>query len=101
LALGMSVKRTQQEVNSREFAEWGAYYRLEPFGEWRADVRSASVAHILANANAPKGRTYTMDDFMYFERKEPKTNEERAEEMQKALKAFAQKQRSALKKMGK
>lgn len=31
------------------FAEWLAYWQLEPFGEWRADLRSAH--EIASNAN--------------------------------------------------
>lgn len=35
----------QDEISSREFAEWQAYYRLEPFGESVTDVR---LAHLMA-----------------------------------------------------
>ncbi len=54
-------------MTSREFAEWEAYYELEPFGEERADIRSAIVASTVANANRnPKARAkpFEVDDFM-------------------------------------
>lgn len=37
-------------MSSREYAEWRAYYDLEPFGERRADLRSATVCAVTANA---------------------------------------------------
>jgi hypothetical protein len=54
-------------MSSREFAEWIAYYRLEPFGETRADLRAAIVACTIANANRnPKKqrRPFKPADFM-------------------------------------
>ena len=36
-------------MSSREFAEWVAYSRIEPFGERRADLRSATVAQVMYN----------------------------------------------------
>lgn len=47
------------------------YYEVEPFGEWRADVRTAQLAAILANTNRdPKKRAspYEIKDFMLFEK---------------------------------
>jgi hypothetical protein len=38
-------------MSSREFAEWVAYAGIEPFGETRADIRIATVAALLAEAN--------------------------------------------------
>jgi hypothetical protein len=37
----MSVKRCQQEIDSQEFAEWYADYCIEPWGEFRDDLRMA------------------------------------------------------------
>jgi hypothetical protein len=50
-----------------EFIEWIAYSRIEPFGEERADWRSALVASVYAEVN--RGRTkrkkpYTPKDFL-------------------------------------
>lgn len=48
-----------------EFVDWQAYYRLEPFGEWRADVRSGIVASTMANIwRGKNGRRMSAKDFM-------------------------------------
>jgi hypothetical protein len=54
-------------MSSREFAEWLAYFELEPFGEERADLRSGIVASTIANVNRdPKRRrrAFRPEDFM-------------------------------------
>ena len=51
LALGMSVKRAQQEIDSHEFGYWLAYYGLEPWGEKVADLRHGIAVATLANIN--------------------------------------------------
>jgi hypothetical protein len=55
--LGMSVRRCQQEVSSREFAEWVAFYALEPFGDRIQDIRMGTLASVQANTNLSKGAT--------------------------------------------
>lgn len=59
-------------MSAREFAEWMAYCRLEPFGEERADLRSAIVAKTVADVNTPKGkRRAKLTEFMpRFEKEE-------------------------------
>ncbi len=59
-------------MSAREFAEWMAYYQLEPFGEERADLRAAIVAKTIADVNTPKGaRRAKLTEFMpRFEREE-------------------------------
>lgn len=63
----MSVARAQREISSAEFTEWIAFYKREPWGEERADLRAGIVASTVANA-APfrKGRAYTPSEFMPF-----------------------------------
>ena len=52
-------------VSSRELSEWAAYYRLEPWGEERADLRIGVLDSILANLFRKKGsREYKAQDFM-------------------------------------
>lgn len=54
-------------MSSREFAEWMAYYTLEPFGVEREDLRAAIVASTIANANRDpkkKRQPYEPADFM-------------------------------------
>lgn len=50
----MSVRRVQEEVSSAEFAEWAAYYSLEPFGDRVADVRAGTITAVLANVHKSK-----------------------------------------------
>lgn len=52
-------------MSSREFAEWGEFAKLEPFGEVRADVRSAMICKVIADVNRGKGvKPYKVSDFM-------------------------------------
>lgn len=61
----MSVREAQARISSNEFSEWIAYSRIEPFGEERADLRSAINTTVLANANRSKGRrAFKVKDFM-------------------------------------
>jgi Protein of unknown function (DUF4035) len=36
-------------MSAREFVEWSAYEALEPFGEWRADLRMGILASVMAS----------------------------------------------------
>ena len=51
-------------ISSDELTEWAAYYQLEPFGEYRGDLRAGIVASTLANIHAKKGHSFTPADFM-------------------------------------
>ena len=64
LKLGMTLAEAQQRINSREFAEWIAFDRLDPIAEERADARAAMIAHLLACAFRGKGRAPKFEDFM-------------------------------------
>ena len=46
----------QEAMSAREFAEWVAYAGMEPFGETRADIRIATLAALLAEANRDRKR---------------------------------------------
>lgn len=41
-------------MSSRDFAEWMAYYEIEPFGAEVTDIHGASIASLLYNANRSK-----------------------------------------------
>jgi len=41
----MSVREAQEKISSSEFAEWMEYYRLQPFGERRADEHNAWLCY--------------------------------------------------------
>lgn len=61
----MSVARCMREVDSAEFSEWIAYYHLEPFGDERADLRAAIIAHTNASVmRGKKSKPYKLKDFM-------------------------------------
>ena len=65
------------EISSRDFAEWMAYSRLEPWGEERADLRAGIVASTIANSNRGKGqKPFKVADFL--PSFEPESEEEAA-----------------------
>lgn len=73
LALGRTVDELLDTISYAELVAWGEYYQAEPWGEWRADARSAQISAILANTNRdPKKRPepYAVKDFMMFSGKE-------------------------------
>jgi len=52
-------------MSSHEFAEWMAYARIEPFGEYRADLRAALITSTMANAwRGSKSKAYKIKDFL-------------------------------------
>lgn len=72
LALGMSIRQVQQNVDSAEFSEWIAYCNIEPFGEERADLRSAIVASTIANCNRKANKqAFKVSDFMPMFKRSP------------------------------
>lgn len=52
-------------LTAKQFMEWEAYARLEPFNELRADYRAAQIVTMIANVNrGAKQKAYQMDDFL-------------------------------------
>lgn len=78
LTLGhRSVREAQQHIGADEFAEWLAYYTLEPFGPRRDDQRIGTLAAVLANLYSKKrGKKYKWSDFF----PEPKVKKEQTPE---------------------
>lgn len=73
-------------MSSYEFSEWMAYYKIDPFGEDRADFRNAIMCVLFGNAHKKKGaRRFRIADFMPKWEKVVQT----AKDMQKTLFAFA------------
>ena len=65
MALGMSVKRAQAEIDAAEFAEWVAFASLEPFGVEVLYHIGGIIASTIANAHRGKGsRSFKPADFM-------------------------------------
>lgn len=65
--MGIPIAELQERVSSLEFAEYWAFYSLEPFGEERADLRTGILGSTIANANRdPKKQSapFTPDQFM-------------------------------------
>ena len=62
--LGMSRKQAQREIDSREFAEWVAEYRIEPWGELRSDLRAGIIASAALAPWSKKGREPRPIDLM-------------------------------------
>jgi len=52
----VDVDRMLREISSRDFAEWMAYSRLEPWGERREDLRMGIIASTIANGNRGKNQ---------------------------------------------
>ncbi|MFZ2738093.1 MAG: DUF4035 domain-containing protein [Burkholderiaceae bacterium] len=72
LALGLPVRELLARIGSDELTEWMAFYQLEPFGDFRADVRAGIVASTFANANRARDtKPFTPEDFMPFVDKQP------------------------------
>jgi hypothetical protein len=51
-------------MSSREFAEWQAYDRIDPFGEERGDLRNAILCQFIDGKLRTKGQPPPLDDFM-------------------------------------
>ena len=64
-------------MTSAQLSEWMAFYRLEPWGEERADLRAGIVASTIANSNRGKGqKPFKVADFL--PSFEPESEEEAA-----------------------
>jgi hypothetical protein len=76
-----------ESLSNDDLAEWIAYDRIEPFGEYRADLRSAIVATVVNNSQG--GKAKVKDFIPTFEPPKKQT----AEEMSAMFKAFAMSKR--------
>ena len=50
--------------DSMEFAEWCAFYMLDPWGGERGDLQAGIIASTIAQVNAAKGKRFKPSDFM-------------------------------------
>lgn len=66
LALGSTVGELQERMGYDEFTHWAAFYHIESWGEWRADLRTADTLALLANVNRDpkKQKAFKAKDFM-------------------------------------
>lgn len=82
LALGCTVRQLLASIDSQELTHWLAYYRLEPWGEWRSDARAATICSVIANALRTRGPAVGPEKFMLkFEGDKRQTPEEMAERL--------------------
>jgi len=63
-------------LSSSEYSEWKAYYSLEPFGEYRADLRTGMMAAPLINLLSYKGKKVRPGDFILDADNEPVSDPE-------------------------
>lgn len=76
-------------MSSSEFTEWMAFAELEPFGEWRADLRAGIIASTIANVNrSADSEALTPKDFMPFERTEEEPEVDARAEALEQIKGF-------------
>ena len=69
----MTVRELLERIDSHELAEWQAYYKLEPWGEERADQRMAQLTVIVANYLRGDGQPFDLYDFMPYTERPEKT----------------------------
>ena len=73
----MTVRELLARIDSRELAEWMAYYRTEPFGGCRGDLQAGVIASTIANVNkAKRGKAFSPGDFMPLMKKPKQTEDE-------------------------
>ena len=71
-------------LTSYQLSGWMAYHSIEPFGEWRADLRQAITSMVVANANrGKKQRAFKVKDFMPFDK--PRKRRQQTPEEMKAM----------------
>jgi len=51
LALGCTVEELGERMSSSEFTEWAVFYAHDPWGEQRADWRTARLCELFYNAH--------------------------------------------------
>lgn len=78
----INVDRMLHSLTAKQFFEWEAYARLEPFDEVREDYRAASIVTMIANVNrGVKQQPYRYKDFLLnFEEQEAKSQQQTVEQ---------------------
>lgn len=65
LDMGATLTELNQRMTGREAGLWLAFNQLQPRGVVRDDYHSARLCALLATIYAPKGKTFTVQDFMF------------------------------------
>ena len=69
MTLGIPFNELGSRISAAELVLYQCYYKLEPWGEERADVRTASQTSFIANATGVTkqgGGKFKTEDFMLF-----------------------------------
>lgn len=86
--MGKTVANLLAEVSWQELQEWHAYYKVEPFGEQRADIRAGLICTVIANSafGRKKGsKAYQIKDFLLFQDTEHSSPKKQSVEEMKHL----------------
>jgi hypothetical protein len=59
----MTVESLLETMSARELSMWRAYYAVEPFGEYRADLRAGLSTATLVNMQS-RGASLKPNDFI-------------------------------------
>lgn len=60
-----SLRQLKSKITMRELRGWQRYYRIEPWGERRADLRAGIVAAAMRNSMRGRGsRAFRAQDFL-------------------------------------
>ncbi len=66
----MTVSELLARISSAELTEWMAFDAIDPFGNWRADLRTGILAAVTANHSfAPPTEPRRPSDYMLFTEK--------------------------------
>ena len=65
LKMGATLQELNERMTAKEFSLWCEFYRQQPWGAERDNYHSAMQCSLNANINAPKGKTFSINDFMY------------------------------------
>lgn len=102
----VDVDKMLESISLDLFYRWMEYFAVEPFGEERADVRAAVVAHraccIMANVYRTEHSVrILLDDFMpKFGSRARSSRRQSVGEMKTRLHTFAQAHNEAIKRKG-
>ena len=80
LQFGMPVGTMMAQMSALEETHWIAYYRDDPWGDYRSDVRNAQVLNMMYSINSgKKAQKRTLTDWMPFFKKRVQVDEAVAE----------------------
>lgn len=66
--LALAMGRTKEELlltmSAKELTDWMAFSTIEPFGDERADLRTASIVQAVYSPHLKKGKSLTLGNCM-------------------------------------